>query len=326
MALIGHEKTKEQLEIASLSAKKLNLAPPHILFAGAPGCGKTSMAKYLAETGDYLFLTAQPNDMKDYDSVVRIFQLMDHSNYNERGDRIGIVRPSVVFLDEIHNMPLKGQEIFGIAMENFMLEAKKSGMGVWLPYFTLVGATTKAGKLSKPFLDRFKLKFTFQPYDPPEMRKIVSFHAKRLGVRISLLGIDGIAKRSRGTPRLAVGFIERVRDKALALGSSFATSVLVENVFEDLGIDEEGLTQTDLKILKALFEAKQPVGLDNLSIITEEDSKTISDSAEPFLVRKGFILKTGKGRIISQKGTDYIQQQGHGKLKKIEIPFDHKRQ
>jgi Holliday junction DNA helicase RuvB len=325
MKLIGHKKTKEQLSISTLSAKRLNTAPPHILFSGAPGCGKTSMARLLAEESNYHFLSAQPNDMKGYDEVMRLFKLFDYKNYDERGDRIGIIRPTILFFDEIHNMPLKGQEVLGIAMENYTVEAKKSGMAIWVPYFTVVGATTKAGKLSKPFLDRFKLRFTFEPYSISEMVKIVRLHALKHKVFMSPAGLNEVAKRSRGTPRIAVGFVERIRDKMLAISSKFATVTLILSVFNDLGIDEEGFTTTELKILKALFEAEMPVGLDNLSIITEEDRKTISDSAEPFLIRKGFILKSGKGRIITPKGIDYIQQQGHGKLKKVEISFDYKR-
>lgn len=326
MKLIGHEKTKEQLNISTLSAKRLNTAPPHTLFSGAPGCGKTSMARLFAEEAGYHFISAQPADMKGYDEVLRVFKLFDHSNYDERGDRTGIIRPTILFFDEIHNMPLKGQEVLGIAMENYTIEAKKSGMAIWVPYFTVVGATTKAGKLSKPFLDRFKLRFTFEPYSVPEMMEIVRVHAEKQKIRMSIAGLREVAKRSRGTPRIAVGFVERIRDKMLAVGSRFATVHLIRSVFIDLGIDEQGFTSTELKILKALFEAEMPVGLDNLSIITEEDKKTISDSAEPFLIRRGFILKSGKGRVITPKGIDYIQQQGHGQLKKVEISFDYKRQ
>jgi Holliday junction DNA helicase RuvB len=283
------------------------------------------MARLLAEESDYHFISAQPNDLKGYDEVIRLTKLFDHKNYDERGDRVGIIRPTILFFDEIHNMPLKGQEVLGIAMENFTLEAKKSGMAIWVPYFTVVGATTKAGKLSKPFLDRFKLRFTFEPYSIEEMMKIVELHARKNKVFMSPAGLRAVAKRSRGTPRIAVGFVERIRDKMLALGSEFATVKLINSVFDDLGIDEKGFTSTELKILTALFEAEVPVGLDNLSIITEEDKKTISESAEPFLIRNGFILKSGKGRIITPKGIDYIQQQGHGKLKKVEISFDYKR-
>lgn len=325
MDLIGHEKTKEQLSISTLSARKRNSAPPHILFSGAPGCGKTSMARFIATQSEYHFVTAQPNDMKGYDEVVRVLKLLDHTNYDEQGDRIGRIRPTILFFDEIHNMPLKGQETLGIAMENFIVEAKKSGKAIWLPYFTVVGATTKAGKLSKPFLDRFKLRFTFEPYALGEMERIVRLHSERQKAFMSVAGLRAVAKRSRGTPRIAVGFVERIRDKMLAVGSDFATVPLIRSVFDDLGIDEEGLTTVELKILKALFDAEMPVGLDNLSIITEEDKKTIADSAEPFLIRKGFILKSGKGRVITQKGVDYIQQQGHGKLKKVEISLDYKR-
>jgi Holliday junction DNA helicase RuvB len=211
-------------------------------------------------------------------------------------------------------------------MERFMIEAAKSNKYFWVPFFTMVGATTLAGKLSKPFRDRFKLTFNFQPYKIDEMIDIVKYHSERLKIKATHSAMVEIAKRSRGTPRIAVGFVERIRDKMLSINSRIATTLLVIDTFNELGIDEEGFTTLELRILKSLFEANVPVGLDNLSIILQEDSKSIRDFAEPYLIRKGLILVSGKGRIITEKGIQYLKNNGKAdRLIKKEIDFNYER-
>lgn len=326
-SLIGHQNTISQLEIAANSAIKRNKALPHTLFTGAAGCGKTSMAKYVVNKFKLPFLSVVPNDIKDYKSVIGVLDKFDHTNYDKKGNRTGQLKPTVLFLDEIHNLPLKGQELLGLAMERFVIDSEKANKYYWVPFFTLVGATTIAGKLSKPFLDRFKMIFTFTPYSIPEMSEIVKLHAGRLSVRVSENGAYAIAQRSRGIPRIAVGYIERIRDKVLAIDSSWATTHLIKGVFDDMGIDEEGLTLGELKILQTLFETNLPVSLDNLSIITEEDSKTIREYAEPFLIRKGLILISGKGRILTDLGRSYVNNSNKvtNRIKKEEIDIDYER-
>ncbi|MCK4454387.1 AAA family ATPase [Candidatus Parcubacteria bacterium] len=325
--LIGHEKTKRQIFIAAQSAIKRNKAIPHILFTGTPGCGKTSMAKHLATIFKLPFLSVVPNDMKDYKSVISVLEKLNHEKYDRRGNRVGRIVPTLLFFDEIHNLPLKGQELLGLAMEKFVMDSGKPNKYYWTPFFTLIGATTVAGKLSKPFLDRFKMTFIFEPYPFNEMVEIVKMHANKLGVEISTIGAQDIAKRGRGIPRTVVGYTERIRDKVIAIDSTWATSHLIKDVFKDMGIDEEGLTITELKILTILFNSNIPVSLDNLSIITEEDSKTIKFYAEPFLIRKGFILISGKGRILTEKGREYIINSNHAikKFQKDEIDFGYQR-
>ena len=325
--LIGHRKTISQLEISANSAIKRNRALPHILFTGAAGCGKTSMAKYVVNKFKLPFLSVIPNNIKDYKSVLGVLDKFDHTNYDKKGNRLGQLKPTVLFLDEIHNLPLKGQELLGLAMEKFVIDSERVNKYYWVPFFTLIGATTLAGKLSKPFLDRFKMTFTFTPYSVLEMSEIVKMHTNRLGVKVSENGAYVIAQRSRGITRMAVGYIERGRDKVLAIDSSWATTHLINDVFEDMGIDEEGLTLGELKILKTLFETNLPVSLDNLSIITEEDSKTIREYAEPFLIRKGLILISGKGRILTDLGRSYVNNSNKvtNRIKKEEIDVDYER-
>ncbi len=327
MKLIGHEKTKKQIMIAAQSAIKRNTAIPHMLFTGTPGCGKTSLAKYLADKYKLPFLSMVPNEMKDYKSVIKTLEKLSHKNYDSKGNRIGKIEPTLLFFDEIHNLPLKGQELLGLAMEKFVMDSGKPNKYYWVPFFTLIGATTIAGKLSKPFLDRFKMVFVFEPYPLDEIKEIVKAHANKLNVKLSVTGIQDIAKRGRGIPRIAVSYIERIRDKVVAVDSTWATPHLIKSVFDDMGVDEEGLTVTELKILTTLLNSDIPVSLDNLSSIIEEDRRTIKDYAEPFLIRKGLILISGKGRILTEKGYEYIIKStcSTERFQKSEIDFDYQR-
>lgn len=326
MDVIGHDNTKKQLEVAMSASEKMNMALPHMLFSGAAGCGKTSLARYIAEKTNSDFLSVVPNDIKDYQSVLKLLDRLDLTNYDDIGNRIGRIKPTIVFFDEVHNLPLKGQEILGLVMERFIIEANKPNKYFWVPFFTMIGATTLAGKLSKPFRDRFKLNFAFQPYNNEDMIKIVRYHAKEMSIRISIAGAEEVAKRSRGTPRIAVGYLERIRDRMIAEESDVASTYLIKETFNDMNIDDEGLTTLETRILKSLFDISKPVSLDNLSTILQEDSKSIKDFAEPFLIRKGLVLVSGKGRIITEKGIQHLNTSGKaGRMVKKEIDFNHER-
>ena len=324
--IIGHENTKKQLNVAMHAASIRNVALPHTLFSGAAGCGKTTLAREIASIMKVPFLSVVPDELRDHEHVLNILDQLNHENYDDMGNRIGKIKPTILFIDEIHNLHIKGQEPLGLVMERFMIEANKPNKYFWVPFFTLIGATTLAGKLSKPFRDRFKLVFNFQPYEIADMVKIVEFHSTRLKIKVTSSAIMEIAKRSRGTPRIAVGFVERIRDKMLSLNTAVATAPIVQDTFEELGIDEEGLTTLELRILNVLFETGLPVGLDNLSIILQEDSKSIRDFAEPYLIRKGLIIVSGKGRIITEKGVQYLKVTDKiNQFIKKEIDFNYER-
>lgn len=326
MEVIGNREIKKQLVTSIVAAKHLNKALPHMLLSGAAGCGKTTLARYIASKTKAPFLSVVPNDLKDYESVCKLLERLDHSNYDTNGNRTGKIVPTIVFLDEVHNLPLKGQELLGLVMERFKIESGKPNKYYWTPFFTLVGATTLAGKLSKPFRDRFKLNFPFHPYNKKDMLEIINYHANKLGVQLTYASKGEIAGRSRGTPRIAVGFLERIRDKMLAKDVKVANFFLVTEAFKEMGVDEEGFTDLELRLLKSLLDAGHPVSLDNLSILIQEDSKSIRDFAEPYLIRKGMILVQSKGRIITERGSQYLSNSGKAdKLVKTEIDFDYKR-
>lgn len=328
MDLIGHENTKNRISIALESATARNSCIPHMLLAGAAGCGKTTTARWLAKLGGYDFLPVSPLTLKTKKDVYTLLNKLNIDGYNARGDRVGKIRPTIIFFDEIHQMPIIGQEILGIAMERFDLESDEANKLIWLPYFAVVGATTDDGILTKPFRERFKMKFIYEPYSDIDMCNIIRHHAIKGRLLITKKAIRSIAVRSRGIPRIMVSYLESVRDFMIASKEFIITSDLVEATFTSMGIDSTGLNKIDLTILKTLYSTDKPLGLENLSIITNESAKTLTQTIEPYLIRRGFIIRTGKGRQITPEGRNYLEGEGHldgGKTKKAFIDVLHKR-
>jgi Holliday junction DNA helicase RuvB len=307
MTFIGHEEEKRQIKIAMYSAKKRNEALPHMMFAGAAGCGKTSMAKEVAKQANTSFISASSDDLKDDKSIKSLMKNLNESGYDEQGCRTEQIKPSILFLDEIHELSLKGQEILGIVMEEFKMHSSRPNRFYWIPYFTMIGATTNDGILSKPFRDRFKFRFVFEPYTDEEIIEILFNTVEDYEMVLTPASSRMIAKRSRGIPRIAKGYLERVRDMAFVSASRTIATHIVRRTFEDLGIDEEGLTKVEQKILETLYTLNMPVGVENLSIIVNEAPKTLIESAEPFLIQKGYLVRGGRGRIITPKGIEYLE-------------------
>jgi Holliday junction DNA helicase RuvB len=311
MAVIGHEKMKKQIKVAIASAKHRNSAPPHMLFSGHPGCGKTSMAKEVAKMLGTDFISVIPEELKNQKNILHLLESLDYNGYDEKGNRIKQIKPTVIFLDECHRLPMYGQEKLGIAMENFSIETGQANRFYWLPYFTLIGATTLTGELSKPFLDRFKLNFFFEPYNLHDSFDIVNYHAKRLEVFITPKAIRDIVRRGRGIPRIMISYLERSRDTLYALQGQVITSNITNHTFENMGIDETGFNKIELKILKALYNAEKAVGLETLAVITGESQKTIKNDIETYLVREEYMSRSGSGRTITPKGRLYLEEQGY---------------
>jgi Holliday junction DNA helicase RuvB len=312
--IIGHEITKKQISIAIQAARSRNEGMPHMLFSGLAGTGKTTLAMEVARTAEVDFLPVSPDDMTDMDTILSVMDKLDHSNYTRYGDRLGLknpIRPTIIFFDEIHRMPRKGQEILGISMEKFQLETGKPNKFFWVPYFTIIGATTDDGELTKPFREKFKLRFLFDAYSFEEIVKIVLFHAGKKEINISGGAAKQIALRSRGVPRLSVNYLERARDYSYSLGAEVITTQNVNEVFNELGIDSKGLTPTEIRVLKILYANRDPIGLDNLAIITNESMKNIKNTVEPFLIQQGLVVRSGRGRLLTDKGRRHLEQHGY---------------
>jgi Holliday junction DNA helicase RuvB len=334
MRPIGNEDTLEQISIALRSAIAENRPLPHMLMSGAAGCGKTSTARYIAELTGTNFLSIACDSIKNRTDVIPIAKQLDKTGYDKHGRKVkgSCTRPSIVFIDEIHQLSLSGQEHLGILMEEWHVpingqEAIKLqsvpasklseldyftiGLKYWAPEFTLIGATTNDGKLSKPFRDRFKMRFVFQPYSLDDSMEIVKFHADRLKVKIEESGAMEIAKRGRGVPRVLVSLLERCRDVLVTAKRDQIDNIVARTTFINLQIDSTGLTLTDIEILKTLYEAGEPVGLENLAVRLNESQKVLSETIEPYLIQRGLIMRGTKGRTITEKGRLYLSDKGH---------------
>jgi len=308
VVVVGNQITLTQITVAAASAIKRNCALPHTLLAGAAGCGKTTTANWVSQllTAKLIMLSAE--SLKSFKDVKNLAQQLDYTGYSADGTKSGKTNSAIVFLDEIHNLPLKGQEYLGIAMEEFILPVQLQGEEFvqWLPEFTLIGATTNDGKLSKPFRDRFKLRFVYTTYPLTEARQIVEYHAGRIGVDLVPEAVEEIAKRGRGVPRILVSYLERVRDFTVASGRTHVTKDDALVTFKMMNVNDDGLTGADVALLIALFKTNSPVGLENLSIMLNESPGTIKGTLEPFLIQKGLIVRGGRGRIITNEGIDYL--------------------
>jgi len=347
MKLIGNLDIWHQILLAKLAASHENRPLPHTLFSGAAGCGKTSTAKQIANKSNTQFIKVAPENIKSPNDVVEIIDMLDTGGYDKYGNikENTKLNPPIVFIDEIHRLSEIGQEHLGIAMEEWCVPISpkkvlanpydKFGAGTagrvrWCPMFTLIGATTNDGLLTKPFLDRFKMKLLFTTYSDEESASIAKVHAEKIGIGLDDGGAKEISKRGRGVPRIIVGLLERCRDFALSVNKNIIDTDIAKSTFIVVKVDNTGLTNSDVKILVTLYNSTEPIGLDNLSIITNESKKAISETIEPYLVQRGFILRGSRGRILTEQGKNYLIKQGHIKIDKddnarIDIPSTYKR-
>jgi Holliday junction DNA helicase RuvB len=297
---VGQPRIKEQLEIFIDAAKRRGEALDHVLLAGPPGLGKTSLAQIIAsELGVPFVNTAGPALERKGDVAAYLTALEPRSLF---------------FVDEIHRLPPALEETFYPAMEDQKLPITVgSGAGASivtlnLPAFTLVGATTRAGLLTTPLRDRFGVTHRLDLYDAPELATIIVRSAGILGATIDQTGAETIARRSRGTPRVANRLLKRVRDYAEVRHAGAIDGAIATAALDLLEVDEEGLDRLDREILRAICEKFDggPVGLSTLAIVVSEEEDTLEDVYEPYLLQKGFIKRTPRGRVATAKAFEHL--------------------
>ncbi len=290
---IGQEKVKRNLKVYIEAAKQRGEPLDHVLLYGPPGLGKTTLAGIIAnEMGVHFKVTAGPAIEKPGEMAAILNNLKD-------GD--------ILFVDEIHRLPRPVEEVLYPAMEDYVIDVV-IGRGTAarsirfdLPKFTLVGATTRAGMLSAPLRDRFGVVNRLEFYQPEELCKIIMHSAKLLGVVIDREGAMELARRSRGTPRLANRFLKRVRDFAQIKYDGNITKEVADFALDLLEVDKLGLDRTDRALMLAMIQQFHggPVGLETLAAALGEDSGTLEDVYEPYLVQNGLLIRTPRGRVAS---------------------------
>ncbi len=301
---IGQEKAKNKIRLAVKGALLSGRVPPHMLFVGKPGTGKTALAKALAEELEAEFKVVMAPSLRTEQDLIQLLISFEHDD-----------KLQILFIDEIHSLPLEVEEKLYTVLEDWMIDVKVGNeiKKARTPIITIIGATTRLGDVTKPLRDRFDLIVEMEDYQFEEIGVIVSLAAQELGFRLSVEGAFEIAKRSKLTPRIALNLLYRVIDMAVIKGTNEIPPDIVLETMEVLGLDEMGLEHRDYFYLMQLAWAERPVGAKSIANLLGVPVSTVEEVIEPWLYTLGLIKKTSRGREITPRGieilTKYLEQQ-----------------